>query len=310
MKILRITESQYKRLVSSKELHSDNIIFKREEDREKLTNDIIDFLDGLGDYLEGRGFDLYIDKIEDGLVYIDADKYKDEEIKKDIVGYIKWYVDFWGVGVSDQANDFIYGSGEEDIENTENCSCEDIKTGEEKRYHCSDPEPIECQELENIPLLDNPPEKTIKTLDINDPTLIKPSSYYGSDRDYGWRDPIPSLCIKGKFRYCKKHWHGGEDYPYPVGTEIYVLQPGVVEEKGIYTLKIKHDDGSKSRYVHCDKFFVSKGDRIESGTLIGTVGKKGNVTGPHLHFEYWKPNDNNTSNPKTIEDKYIRFKKK
>ena len=138
--------------------------------------------------------------------------------------------------------------------------------------------------------------------------LIKPSSNYGDSRDYGWREPIPSLCRKGKTRYCNKHWHGGEDYPYPNGTEIYVLQSGKVVEKGNWTLKIKHDDGSKTRYVHCDQFFVGEGDRIESGTLIGTVGNKGPSTNPHLHFEYWEPNNNKTSNPKDIEDNYIRFK--
>lgn len=145
-------------------------------------------------------------------------------------------------------------------------------------------------------------------LDIDETNLIKPSSNYGDSRDYGWRDPIPSLCNEGKTMYCTKHWHGGEDYPYPTGTEIYVFQPGEVIEKGDWTLKIKHDDGSKTRYVHCDEFFVEKGDRIESGTLIGTVGNKGPTTGSHLHFEYWKPNENKTSNPKDIEDNYIRFK--
>ena len=152
------------------------------------------------------------------------------------------------------------------------------------------------------------PKRTFEILDIDETNLIKPSSNYGNSRDYGWRDPIPSLCNEGKTRYCRKHWHGGEDYPYPNGTEIYVFQTGEVIEKGDYTLKIKHDDGSKTRYVHCDEFFVEKGDRIESGTLIGTVGNKGPSTSPHLHFEYWKPNKNKKSNPKDIEDNYIRFK--
>ena len=152
------------------------------------------------------------------------------------------------------------------------------------------------------------PKRTFEILDIDETNLIKPSSNYGNSRDYGWRDPIPSLCNEGKTRYCRKHWHGGEDYPYPNGTEIYVFQTGEVIEKGNYTLKIKHDDGSKTRYVHCDEFFVEKGDRIESGTLIGTVGNKGPSTSPHLHFEYWKPNKNKKSNPKDIEDNYIRFK--
>ena len=175
----------------------------------------------------------------------------------------------------------------------------------------------------------------IVVIDPNDMdnTFIKPSDYFGGGRDYGWRDKISSLCRKGKDRYCDWHWHNGEDYPYSVGTEIYVLKPGKVKEKDGHILTIEHTDKSKTRYVHCKKYFVDVGDKIKPGTLIGTVGNEGGSTGPHLHFEYMAPdatystkkvikkshktkklsqftNRNNSSNPKEIEDDYIRFKKK
>ena len=167
---------------------------------------------------------------------------------------------------------------------------------------------------------------------INDTaTYIKPSTKFGSGRDYGWRDKISSLC-KNNNRYCDWHWHGGEDYPYSVGTEIYVLKPGEVEKIGTHTLTIKHNDGSKTKYAHLNNIFVDQQNPIEAGTLIGEVGNKGASTGPHLHFEYYPPNakyeerkltkkshktnklktfsiKTKSRDPKDIEDNYIRFKK-
>ena len=174
----------------------------------------------------------------------------------------------------------------------------------------------------------------IVVIDPNDidKTFIKPSEDL-EENSFGWREKIDSLCKKGKTRYCDWHFHDGEDYSYPVGTEIYVFKPGKVINKGNHTLTIKHDDGSTTKYAHCDKIFVKINDTIESGKLIGTVGGKGYVTGTHLHFEYSPPDasekdytvtkksfktDKQTKfshkskniNPKNVIDDYIRFKKK
>lgn len=44
-------------------------------------------------------------------------------------------------------------------------------------------------------------------------------------------------------------------------------------------------------YAHCNKIYVNQGDYITQGQEIAEVGKTGNVTGPHLHFEI-RRNDN------------------
>lgn len=49
-------------------------------------------------------------------------------------------------------------------------------------------------------------------------------------------------------------------------------------------VKIANGDVT-TMYAHCNKIYVSKGDKIVQGQEIAEVGATGNVTGPHLHFE-------------------------
>ena len=173
-------------------------------------------------------------------------------------------------------------------------------------------------------------EKVI--IDIGAEDLKVPSE--GSVKNsFGWRRKITSLCNQGNKRYCDWHFHDGEDYPRDIGTPIYVFKPGKVTQKGSHTLTIKHDDGSLTKYAHCDKYFVKNGDTIEPGTLIGTVGNEGGSTGPHLHFEYAPdangpkkdytvtkksfktgkqkkfPHKSRNIDPKNVIDDYVRFGK-
>ncbi len=48
---------------------------------------------------------------------------------------------------------------------------------------------------------------------------------------------------------------------------------------------IDHLNGESSLFAHLDKVTVRSGQFIDKGQLIGTVGRSGRVTGPHLHFE-------------------------
>ena len=40
-----------------------------------------------------------------------------------------------------------------------------------------------------------------------------------------------------------------------------------------------------SGYMHLAELTVSKGDFVKRGDRIGTVGKTGKATAPHLHYE-------------------------
>lgn len=86
------------------------------------------------------------------------------------------------------------------------------------------------------------------------------------------------------------------------GTVVWVSPgPG---EKCCY-LKIRHDDGSETLYLHLNNDTpgtddglgwglaegIAKGVRVDAGELVGYVGDSGNAeeTPPHLHFEYHPP---------------------
>ena len=84
--------------------------------------------------------------------------------------------------------------------------------------------------------------------------------------------------------------HTGIDLVAKEGTKVKAAASGVVEvatfdnEKGYY-VEIKHIDGSVSSYHHGSTILVEVGDSVKAGDEIMVVGKTGNATGTHLHFE-------------------------
>jgi murein DD-endopeptidase MepM/ murein hydrolase activator NlpD len=85
--------------------------------------------------------------------------------------------------------------------------------------------------------------------------------------------------------------HKGIDLRAPRGTSIYAAADGVVyfagRQRGYGNVIIlKHEGNIKTFYAHNEKNMVSKGQQIRQGELIGRVGRTGNASGSHLHFEY------------------------
>lgn len=48
---------------------------------------------------------------------------------------------------------------------------------------------------------------------------------------------------------------------------------------------IAHGDNYYTVYAHAEELFRSKGDKVEAGDVIGTVGDTGSISGPSLYFE-------------------------
>lgn len=83
--------------------------------------------------------------------------------------------------------------------------------------------------------------------------------------------------------------HMGVDIASKTGTPIYAPAAGEVtlaEDMQLSgkTLFIDHGYGLRSDFMHLDKIHVKKGELVEKGQLVATMGATGRATGPHLHW--------------------------
>ncbi len=106
----------------------------------------------------------------------------------------------------------------------------------------------------------------------------------------GLNFPLPSGVWQVSAYYGDGRNHQAIDLRAPSGTSIYAVSSGTVVSAGWdgnygKSIVIDHGNGIKTRYAHEKDIFVSVGDTVSAGEVIGTVGKTGNATGNHLHFE-------------------------
>lgn len=108
--------------------------------------------------------------------------------------------------------------------------------------------------------------------------------------DWAW--PVPSGEIISYFGAPRRrHRHGGVDIKGRQGAKIVASRGGTVEYSGSgmrgygKTVIIDHGDSYSSLYAHNSKLLVKKGQRVRRGETIALVGRTGNASGPHCHFE-------------------------
>lgn len=107
---------------------------------------------------------------------------------------------------------------------------------------------------------------------------------YRISSHYGYR-------IHPVYKYEK--FHDGTDITGTPSDNIYAIQSGIVKtvtrqgSMGKY-IKIDHQNGYTSSYLHLSKQLVSVGDKVEKGQLIGIMGCTGTCTGKHLHLTITK----------------------
>ena len=101
---------------------------------------------------------------------------------------------------------------------------------------------------------------------------------------FGWRvHPI-----SGEYSF-----HTGVDLGYAYGTGVLALFDGVAIKAGDYgdgygnqVLLYHGESDCYTRYAHLSIVYISSGQSVMQGQVIGLVGATGNATGPHLHLEY------------------------
>ena len=88
--------------------------------------------------------------------------------------------------------------------------------------------------------------------------------------------------------------HTGVDLIAPQGDPVLAVADGTVtdiinERKGLgNVVEITHPGGYVTRYAHLADIKVSRGQRVQRGRRIASVGISGNSFAPHLHFELLK----------------------
>jgi murein DD-endopeptidase MepM/ murein hydrolase activator NlpD len=87
--------------------------------------------------------------------------------------------------------------------------------------------------------------------------------------------------------------HRGIDLSAPEGTAVRATAAGVIGFAGTSgrwgrMVVVDHEGGWQTRYAHLKRIKVDRGQTLTSGDVIGTVGKSGNATGFHLHYEVLK----------------------
>ncbi len=107
-------------------------------------------------------------------------------------------------------------------------------------------------------------------------------------REFLW--PVSGTVSSG-FGYRSSGRHEGIDILAPLGTPVLAADRGIVSYAGNgmrgygNAVILDHGNGLTTLYGHLDTIRVKAGDVVPSSAPIGTVGRTGNATTYHVHFE-------------------------
>jgi murein DD-endopeptidase MepM/ murein hydrolase activator NlpD len=106
-------------------------------------------------------------------------------------------------------------------------------------------------------------------------------------------------------------FHRGLDISARRGTAILATADGRVKRVlrsaagfGNEVL-IDHGNGYQTRYAHCDRILVSRGQKVARGEVIATVGDTGHSTGPHLHYEVIREGRHHNPTHFILSDEFV-----
>lgn len=116
---------------------------------------------------------------------------------------------------------------------------------------------------------------------------IQPTSGYLSSR-YGLR--ISPFSRRNESDDGLLGFHQGIDITNQEGTPIMATADGTVtfagwQDKYGQTVVIEHGNGLETLYSHLNLLSVQTGQEVSRGDILGGMGRSGNATGVHLHYE-------------------------
>jgi len=108
------------------------------------------------------------------------------------------------------------------------------------------------------------------------PITISVSSRFGTLRDYNGgavRERHTGTDLRGRT---------GTPVAAPAAGRVLLAEPLAVRGHSVW---LDHGWGVQSGYFHLHELRVAQGDTVAAGQVLGTVGRTGRATGPHLHWE-------------------------
>jgi murein DD-endopeptidase MepM/ murein hydrolase activator NlpD len=141
------------------------------------------------------------------------------------------------------------------------------------------------------------PPKEVYDRIKNDNKLIAKARSIESNLDFFTKKfiyPVENSIITGVYGSQRilngipKSPHYGLDFAGAEGTNVVAMQDGVVtlSEPNLYytggTIIFDHGHGISTLYMHMKEIYVKKNQKIKQGDVVGTLGKSGRATGPHL----------------------------
>ena len=155
-----------------------------------------------------------------------------------------------------------------------------------------------------LPVISKNEEKTeVKKSEtkINNEEAKQPAKEADEEKEVSFKIPLKGELLKAYsdeellWDDTMQDWrtHCGVDILSDLGDEVDTAGSGIVTEvlnDEMYgtVVKIDHQNGVTTVYKNLEKAVVSKGDKVDDGQMIGTVGDKGAFEAlekPHLHFE-------------------------
>ena len=138
-----------------------------------------------------------------------------------------------------------------------------------------------------------PVEELIRVNNLGDPDrlLVDQRIFVPGVRAPSWSWPVAGSKILSYFGERRSgHRHSGLDIRGRRGQEVLAARSGRVLYSSSMrdygrTIILDHGDGLRSLYAHNSKLLVVRGQQVQRGQAIARIGRTGNATTEHCHFE-------------------------